>query len=497
MGGWPAYTPVEGPSWAFDIAGMEDKAAEMDGDRAERYCRCGTRLARDNASALCAVCQRDAQQGNAQPPVVPPAFWETDQMRDALASRHLGRVIRAYRLHAYHGARALSQELVGSWAGLTQAQLSRIESGPEIRDLDRLTRWAELLGIPQRCLWFDLPGKSRELAIPAPVASVVFARAEPDREPLDDVAAMTAFRAADRQVGGGHLYSNVIRYLERSVAPRLFGGTGSSGSGVFSAAAALTEMAGWMAHDAGQDVRARQHFDRALALAGAGPDHELGAAILASQSHLAYEQRNMSDAVALAQQGQQRVREGPTSPVVLARLLAMEARGLAATGNREASSRALDQAERVLSHTTVTREPSVWASPFDVAALASEAAECWRQLGQFDEAERQVRRAVALRTGDRARSRALGRLKLTEIYVAQGRFDEACAVGREVLAATQGLSSVRVIRQLRDLHGLLSPLRSVGVVREFAGELAGALNEREWWYTWAGANVASDGEPER
>jgi len=451
------------------------------------------------------VCQREANDATLHPPVVPPDFWDTDQMRDALASRHLGRVIRAYRTHAHHGARPLSQELVGSWAGLTQAQLSRMESGAAIRDLDRLTRWVELLGIPQRLLWFDLPGTSREpvaptlLVAPLAVTPTLPAQSTRDRdhEPTDDQAAMAAFRAADRQVGGGHLYTNVVRYLERSVAPRLFGGTGSSGVGVFSAAAALTEMAGWMAHDVGQDGRARQHFDRALSLAGAGPDHELGAAILASQSHLAYEQQAMTEAVSLARQGQERAHQGPTSPAVVARLLAMEARGLAATGERVASSRALDQAESVLGSSAVTRAPSMWASPFDTAALASEAAECFRQLGQFAEAERQARRVVELRTGDRARSRALGLLKLAEIHVAQGRVDEACAVGREVLAAPPGLSSVRVIRQLRDLRSLLEPMAMVHVVADFLDELDETLRQRAWWYTWAEMSTTNESEPER
>jgi transcriptional regulator with XRE-family HTH domain len=34
-----------------------------------------------------------------------------------------------------------------------------------------------------------------------------------------DAAAMQAFRSADLQVGGGHLYASVIAYLQRDVAP--------------------------------------------------------------------------------------------------------------------------------------------------------------------------------------------------------------------------------------------------------------------------------------
>jgi transcriptional regulator with XRE-family HTH domain len=69
----------------------------------------------------------------------------------------MGRLIRAYRLHPHHGRRGLSQQRVAEWAGITQAQLSRIESGPAILHLDRLGQWACLLDVPQQHLWFYLP----------------------------------------------------------------------------------------------------------------------------------------------------------------------------------------------------------------------------------------------------------------------------------------------------------------------------------------------------
>jgi hypothetical protein len=59
-------------------------------------------------------------------------------------------------------------------------------------------------------------------------------------------SAMQSFRAADRQVGGGHLYATVVKYLHAEVAPKLFGvDHDSDGRLVFTAAAALTEMDGW------------------------------------------------------------------------------------------------------------------------------------------------------------------------------------------------------------------------------------------------------------
>ncbi len=126
-----------------------------------RYCRgCGARLARDNTATHCTACARRMSAAAGAPPAVPGVFWDSDVIRAALASRHIGRVIRAYRYHPHHGGRPLPQQRVGGWLGLTQAQLSRVENGPAVTDLTRLTAWAGTLAIPADRLWFHLPGQS-------------------------------------------------------------------------------------------------------------------------------------------------------------------------------------------------------------------------------------------------------------------------------------------------------------------------------------------------
>ena len=61
---------------------------------------------------------------------------------------------------------------------------------------------------------------------PAPSSADQSARgAVTDSSGSDDLDAVRSFRAADRQVGGAHLYAAVTRYLQRAVAPRMFGQT--------------------------------------------------------------------------------------------------------------------------------------------------------------------------------------------------------------------------------------------------------------------------------
>jgi transcriptional regulator with XRE-family HTH domain len=524
-------------------------------------------------------------------PTQPREFWQHPTMRAALQSRHIGRIIHAYRTHPWH-QRDISQQHAASWLGMNQATLSRTESGRPPGEISKLIQWANALKVPQDLLWFTLP-----TALPAetvtprtnqqlcrlrlarqwtqaetaqrlrdhihantgrrpPIDAHTIERLEngevthlPDayrtalravygvntdaelglsgtrqrgtphsgttaptirssyiRQPQEleysikgpfrllpvggaalhhssvDAAAMQAFRSADLQVGGGHLYASVLQYLQRDVAPRLFGVEGGpENSAVFTAAAALTEMAGWMAHDAGRDTTARQHFSRSLALAQIGEDHQLGAHVLGSMSHLASHQNQPHEAIALARQGRTVLHAAPPHPGLEAQLLAMEARGHAGLRESDTSVELLIQAEKVLDKVP-TGPPSPWVSKFDAGSLASEAARCMRQLGDWEEAARQAERVVLLRPSTRARSRAFGQLTLVSVLMAQGRPDEACVLAQEVLDSTQALGSFLVIQQLLELGDLLQPHRANKIVSEFLTYLDDALRDRLWLY---------------
>ena len=133
----------------------------------QHYCRCGTHLAKDNTERQCARCQRASRDKFIIPPEVPAEFWETEQFREAFAAQHIGWVFRAYRTHPHHytvyGPDGISQPLLGQWLGRRQPQVSKIETGPPIRDLDTLVYWARVLKIPPRWLWFRLPEDKAEL----------------------------------------------------------------------------------------------------------------------------------------------------------------------------------------------------------------------------------------------------------------------------------------------------------------------------------------------
>jgi len=311
----------------------------------------------------------------------------------------------------------------------------------------------------------------------APVPWAAGADASGDGPPTDGEV-LRAFRAADPQLGGGHLYTAVVRYLEDRVAPRLFGRVpGDRGPDVFCVAAALTDMAGWMAHDAGRDALADQHFARASGLAQAGGDAELEANILASRSHLALQTGRPATALALARAGRTALRRGRRNPCLDARLAAMEARSRAERGEATPCVRLLGDAAGALA-AAGTSPTSEWASRFDEGSLAAEAALALRRLGRLADGRRHAERVLVLRPGERTRSRAFGHLTLAGIHAEQGDLDQACAVGHEVLRATVALGSARVVHQLHDLRALLRPHRSTPAVGHFLAHAADELRGR-------------------
>jgi hypothetical protein len=289
--------------------------------------------------------------------------------------------------------------------------------------------------------------------------------------------AMRAFRIADSRLGGAPLYSVVIAYLRSHVGPRLVDGIGDfSTPAVFNAAASMLEMAGWMAHDRGDDHAAQAHFSRALAITTVGDDVHLRAHVLGSMSHLAAHMGHPYETIQLAQQGKDVLRNAPPHSPLTARLLALEARGAAGLGESARPRELLADAETELAKGRSLGQPlSPWVSQYDQASLASDAGRCLRRLGDLAGTRVQAERIIELRPAHRARSRGLGQLTLANVLVAQGAVDEASAVAEQVLGSGLPLHSAPIARGLRALHDTLAPYRTSSAVAEIHARLTTTL----------------------
>jgi transcriptional regulator with XRE-family HTH domain len=321
----------------------------------------------------------------------------------------------------------------------------------------------------------DPPGATRSTAEAFPLAGAAQTEAHQaaGAGPLDVTAirAMSdAFRTADRRVGGGALYGAVTRYLNAEVGPLLLASTSHGlDTEVFTAAASLTEAAGWMAHDGGSDDVARRHFTRAFKLASVADSAPLIANVCASMSHLASQLGEHDDAVRLADKGLEQTAQAPAGGQLVARLHAMRAVPLAWRRDARACLQELGQAEDALGAPDA-QDPG-WVSHFDEASLAIETALCLRHLGDSRGAEAHALRAIHLRSGDRVRSRTFARIALARVLLDAGRVDEAATIGVEVCDVAATLASTRVVGQLDDLMVDLANHRQLHEVAEFRAAL--------------------------
>lgn len=276
-----------------------------------------------------------------------------------------------------------------------------------------------------------------------------------------------SIQMADRKLGGGKLYQTVSRYLRSEIAPCLLDPPSDcSSSELFSAAASLTEIAGWMAHDGGDNTRARAHFTQAYRLAVAGENAALSANVCASMAHLAIQLGLPDDADRISTEGIGHVASINGAKQLVARLHTMRARAYAIHGNEVDCRVSLEAAHDALSASDDGPEIG-WIASFDEASLASESALCFYALGSLSQAEEESRKVVHLRAGDRVRSRTLGQLTLAKVLVREGVYDEAASAGTDICEVAPTLNSARVHSGLLNLGDALAPHRAAPEVAGF------------------------------
>jgi hypothetical protein len=144
----------------------------------------------------------------------------------------------------------------------------------------------------------------------------------------------------------------------------------------------------------------------------------------------------------------------------------MEARALAAVGDRAGCRQALVAAQRTVGGRGEVAQVD-WLGHFDEGSLATEAAVCFSEIDEYAEAQRQAEYAIALRGGDQVRSRAFSHLTMAEIHTARDEFDQACGYAGLALEAVRTVGSARVVTRLRRLCRRLAAHQDVPVVARF------------------------------
>ncbi len=495
----------------------------MTAKRAIRVCAtCSARLALDNTGRWCGACTRDARAGADGPPAMPADFWYTAQMLDAFESWHMGRVIFAYRTHPYHD-KHLSQLRICEWLGLTQAQLSRIETsrdGPA--DLGKLIRWARAFAMPPELLWFKLPqdrkaaalahagssnhddsrlavgqdgpvdrrkfitatGGAGLAAVTAPaldlLASLDHAPVPTEVRPSDIEqvrASARLFTNWDHTYGGGVVREAVTAQLRWSAelleakCPR------GLRAGLFAAVGALSGVCGFMAFDAYAHDDARRMFTFGLTCAEEAGDWHLRAKLLSNLARQAI-WRGDPDA-GLTHTELALVRADRLTATELAMLHTARARALGKLSRPQETLAAVGQADEAFGQAHPAGDPS-WMAYYDQAQHYGDTAHALFDLAIHDlpdtEAAPRLSAAVKGHTDAYARSRAISGTKLASLLMATGDPHEATAIAQRAMDDAGRLRSRRAaddLRELRRFAGRHAALPEVADLRERITQLVG------------------------
>lgn len=492
----------------------------MRGKPSARYCHgCRARLARDNPDTWCAPCGQKARDLVLRPPKVPAEFWDADRIRDAFASWHMGSVIHAYRHHPFHG-HPLPQTLVGSWLGITQAQLSRIEHGPPVTDLTKLIYWAQTLRIPARCLWFDLPGEQRDAPAPTdqdrpgPDGGIVldsdvmmvwlvetidgrpvFVPVRMSRRKIlaaggagmlgaldglldpDELARVTAAIVTPSRADlatARHLEALLAHYrrLDDQLGPRRLLTPVQAAldlvndlrrdarldvrRALLSLAAQYEKEIGWLYTDSGAHALAEQAYGRAIDQATEAGDHALARYVLVSKSDLVLVGGRSEEALELAQAAQ--AGEGQLTPAVQAYAAMFEARAQALNRNAGECKQKLEEATRLLAESTANgrADEPPWIYYFVEEVLAAHRGVCLTDLGEIGVAIETFDRALPALPAEQIRDRAYHLIWSSKAHAANNDPEQAAVVAQQAAHIAVGTGSGRVLQKLRGLHAELS-----------------------------------------
>ena len=484
-----------------------------------RYCGCGTRLARDNPSSRCGVCQAKARDLVVQSPEVPAEFWATDRMRDALATWHMGRVIAAYRNHPFHG-RPLAQEIVAGWVGITQAQLSRIESGPPVKDLDKLTEWARALRIPASLLWFKLPEHriarapeeparlvseddliganppaskrvasvletmtSDEALVATPALAIRLAHEWLVSDPPQIVETRVGrrigegltrtverrvelLRHMDDFIGGNDLYELVAKELRSTISILKEAGYSKSiGKRFLTATGELCQLAGWTAADAGLPAIAQRYYATGIHAAHEADDAPLAANLISSLSYLYSNEGNLGEAVLLAHTadvGARHRASAATQALLQERIAWAHARA----GELRETQKALAEAELAYEQRNPGEDPPwmYWLNRDEIDVMAGR---CYTELHRPRWAESLLRNVLDRYDEDRVRENLLYTSWLAESYVQTQDIDQAAAEATRALILSTRVNSSRSRERVQFLRRRLAGAPHARSVREF------------------------------
>ncbi|WP_083863181.1 helix-turn-helix domain-containing protein [Nocardia exalbida] len=290
-----------------------------------------------------------------------------------------------------------------------------------------------------------------------------------------DVAAvrdvMLVFSQIDQRLGGGHGRTAVVQYLTNEVTGYLRGSFASETvrRQMFSAAAEMAYLVGWMAFDNDEHAAAQRYFATSTQLAAEAEDAPLAGHVMRAMAHQAVDLGHPEQGLQLAEASVNGARYRLACPRERALLKVVHAKALSAAGRPAESAKALLQAEQDLAAASDSDPEPTRVFFFSEASLAHETACALRDAGNLAGAADQFQLSVRKRKATAfIRTHAVTLGYLGTVQARSGEIEQACTTWRFALDAMGRVQSGRTRNAARDIRSTLAPYRdqSIPGVRE-------------------------------
>lgn len=365
----------------------------------------------------------------------------------------LGKALRAAR-----EAAGVSLSAMAKRSHYSKALLGHLETGKRTAAPGHVTAYSRTLGVPVDALYgspVDPIRLAHEWLVADSPVSVQSSSGRCVGESL--IASLEArvveLRHLDDVIGGGDLWPLIRRELtEARGVVETARYTENVGRRLLTVVGELSQLAGWVASDAGQFPEAQRVYLNGVEAARDAGDPGLAGQLLSSLSYQVANVGDPSDAALLARSA---VKGAETAtPRVRALLLERVAWASARSQDPEGARRALEAVDDTFEDTDGAGEPE-WVYWLDRDEIDVMAGRCAIELGDPLAAEPLLTRAIEDYQPEHAREVALYRTWLAEAYARSGVVDAA----REMLAKARkqasGVNSTRLDLRFRDVERVL------------------------------------------
>ncbi|MEU9599823.1 helix-turn-helix transcriptional regulator [Streptomyces sp. NPDC048109] len=232
-------------------------------------------------------------------------------------------------------------------------------------------------------------------------------------------------------------------------------------------AASLSQAVAWIRFDHGQHGAASRYWIAGLHNAHTGNDRDMGAALLSDLAYQASWRDDPATAAGILTKALSRTTHPAASSLLHLRL----ARAQAALGERSATLRSLNAAERLLG-AGGTGDVPAWCSWMSQADLAVDSGRCLLDLGDTTQAHRLIAEGQALLPASRDKTRGVFLAYRAQGHLSRREPEAAAADALEALHLAERIGAPRCVQLVRDLAPAFAPYRTAQGVPELLQAVA-------------------------